>query len=148
MVRTLALLLPALAPSWRFFARVVYSPRVEFAVLGSADDTPRVWREFRPRPAHLPLHAMLRRLVWNPRWNESLFLVSCCERFLDRGAQRNIDEILARIADDLRRAGSAGAAPAHSIQVRIVLLSREGDRILRAEVYRSPVLALDGHPAA
>lgn len=148
MVRTLALLLPALIPSWRFFAKVVSSPRVEYTLLGTGQEASPEWREFRPRPAHLPLHVMLRRLAWNPRWNESLFLVSCCERFLDRGAQRNIDEILSRIADDLRRTGSLGAAPARSIQMRIVLLSRDGNRILRDEVYRSPVRPLDGPPTA
>jgi hypothetical protein len=147
MVRTLALLLPALIPAWRFFARVVSSPRVEFALLGSADEAPREWQEFRPRPAHVPPPLMLARLLWNPRWNESLFLVSCCERFLDRGETRNIDEILARIRAELRRTGVA-AGPARHVRMRIVLVSRDGDRLLREEAYRSPAHPLDSQPAA
>jgi hypothetical protein len=147
MLRTLALLLPALIPSWRFFARVVCSPRVEFAVLGSKDEAPH-WQEFRPRPAQVPFHIMLGRLFWNPRWNESLFLVSCCERFLDREAPRCVAEILVRIRAELRRSRSRGSVAAPYIRMRVVLLSRDGDRLLREEVYRSPPQPFDDEAGA
>ena len=83
MLRPLALLLPALIPSWRFFDVIAPSPRIEFAMLTSPDSA-AVWQAFRPRPARVALSTMLGRLFWNPRWNESLFLVSCAERLVDQ----------------------------------------------------------------
>ena len=75
MPNPVQLLLPALIPSWNFFEAVEASPRIEYALLrkpqGDAD-----WREFRPRPDRLSAAAMLGRLFWNARWNESLFLVT------------------------------------------------------------------------
>jgi hypothetical protein len=147
MVRTLALLVPALIPSWRFFPRVAASPRIEVASLGSADEPPQSWQEFRPRPAHVPLFAMLGRLIWNRRWNETLFIVSSTERFLDSGSGTRLREILSRIRSDLHRAdGSSGTA--RHFQMRIVLLSRENDQVVREEVYRSEVHSLDAGRAA
>jgi hypothetical protein len=146
MLRMLALLLPALIPSWRFFARVRASPRVEFTVLGSVDEAPQSWQEFRPRPAYLPRHAMLWRLVWNPRWNESLFLVSCTERYLETGSERRLGEILSRIRSDLHRSGTRPGA-AH-LQLRFIVLSRDGDRVVREEVSRSAVHGLTADSTA
>ncbi len=143
----LALLLPALIPSWRFFAMVAPSPRIELALLGSADEAPPSWREFRPRPAHVPLHAILGRLLWNPRWNELLFLVTCTERVLESGSERRIREILSRIRSDLRRT-SPPTGTAQHIQMRFVVLTRDKDRVVREEVYRSAVHALDAEPSS
>lgn len=147
MLRTLDLLLPALIPSWRFFARVRLSPRVEFTLLGCVDEAPQYWQELRPRPAYLPLHAMLWRLVWNPRWNQSLFLVSCTERYLETGSERRLGEILSRIRLDLHRSCPAAGGARH-IQLRFVMLSRDGDRVVREEVARSPVHGLTAEPRA
>ena len=63
MIRTLALLLPALIPSWRFFPHVTASPRVEFALLGSENEVPQHWQTVRPRPARVPVHAMLEKAL-------------------------------------------------------------------------------------
>lgn len=142
MIRALALLLPALIPSWRFFKTVAPSPRVEFALLGDADAIPQDWQEFRPRPAHLPLHAMLGRLLWNPRWNEHLFVVTCTERLLESGSERRLGEILSRIRADIRRSGRAPVGARH-LRMRIVKLRREGESVVREEVYRSHVQSLD-----
>ena len=96
-------LLPALVPSWRFFDYIAPSPRIEFAVAAAVDDPAMRWREFRPRPAHLPVAAMLRRLLWNPLWNESLFMVSCAEKLLDEPSTRRETELLTRIAAAIAR---------------------------------------------
>jgi hypothetical protein len=147
MIRILALLLPAMMPSWRFFAMVAPSPRIEFALLGAADEAARRWQEFRPRPARVPLLAMLGRLVWNPRWNESLFLVTRTERFLEGGSPESLREILARIRSDLRGA-SGGSGAARRIQLRLVVVRREQGGVVREEVYRSPVHPLEAEAAA
>jgi len=55
MLQTIKLLLPALMPSWRFFAAIAPSPRIELALLKTAKDVPDVWQEFRPRPEHLSI---------------------------------------------------------------------------------------------
>ena len=100
MLQTLKLLLPALIPSWRFFDTIAPSPRIEFALLKTARDASGRWQEFRPRPARLPISTMLKRMFWNPRWNESLFLVSCAERLMESPTEHSSQEILARIEAD------------------------------------------------
>ncbi|MBU1374370.1 MAG: hypothetical protein KKE02_21860 [Alphaproteobacteria bacterium] len=132
MLRAVSLLLPALIPSWRFFDAIGPSPRVEYALLPAADAAPRPWREFRPRPAHLSLAAMLGRLVWNPRWNETLFLVSCAERLMDQPTAHSEDEIFRRIDADV-----GGAASQPWLCFRLVFLSREGDAITRDVLFQS-----------
>ena len=135
MVRTLTLLLPALIPSWRFFDAIAPSPRIEFALLNTADETPVGWQEFRPRPRHLSPGGMLKNLFWNPHWNESLFLVSCAERLLDNPTGHSEREILKRI-----RAGLPVNAP--FLQFRLVSLSREGDTLQKHITFISPVYNL------
>ena len=130
MLKPLALLLPALIPSWRFFDVIAPSPRVEFALLASADDVDAEWREFRPRPARVSIPTMLGRLVWNPRWNETLFLVSCAERLMDQPTAHSEDEIFRRLAADLD-------APEPWLTFRLVFLERQGETIIREELFRA-----------
>lgn len=121
----LKLLLPALIPSWNFFDVIAPSPRVEYARLRSIGDASGDWREFRPRPERLSPLEMLRRLVWNPYWNESLFLVSCAERLTDEPSAHSEDEIFKRIAADLVREPEDAERP--WLCFRLVFLSREAD---------------------
>jgi hypothetical protein len=93
MIHTLTLLLPALIPSWNFFDVIAASPRIEYRVLESPDATPHDWLEFRPRPLHVPFSAMLGRLFWNARWNETLFVVSCAGRLLAKPTEHSEHEI-------------------------------------------------------
>jgi hypothetical protein len=130
MLRTLLLLLPAVVPSWRFFDVIAPSPRIEFRLLQAPDDAAGDWREFRPRPAHVSLRQMLGRLFWNPRWNESLFLVSCAERLLDEPTDHSSDEISRRIAFDFP--GATGF-----LQFRLIVLSRREGAIVRDVAYVS-----------
>jgi hypothetical protein len=36
-------------------------------------------------------------MIWNPEWNESLFITSCAERLLEHPTKHSEDEILNRI---------------------------------------------------
>lgn len=143
----LALLLPALIPSWNFFETINASPRIDYAVTdrpgGAAPED--AWRAFRPPPGRLPLAAMLGRLVWNARWNETLFVVSCAERLLvsldaaggpDAHSQ---DEIFRRIAADL---ADAGEGQAGWLRFRIVLVSEEDGVLAREAAFVSEPQAL------
>jgi hypothetical protein len=142
MIRALALLLPALIPSWRFFRRVGASPRIEFAVLASPHETPLRWREFYPLPGRLPLFALIARLFWNPRWNEHLYLVTCSERFLHARVEGRASEILRRIEVQLRRAVGPTDPPRY-FQMRLMLVARDEAGVTRQEVYRSAVQPVD-----
>lgn len=135
MLQTVTLLLPALIPSWRFFDRIAPSPRIEFALLETEQETPGNWQEFRPRPVRLGALDFLRRMVFNPRWNESLFLVSCAERLMQHPTEHSSQEIHKRIEADLKRDKIAAAY----LQFRLVFVSRDGTQLQKHITYLSPV---------
>ena len=130
----LKLLLPALIPSWNFFDVIAPSPRVEYALLRSIGDASGDWREFRPRPERLSPLAMLTRMAWNPRWNETLFLVSCAERLTDEPTAHSEDEIFKRIAADLVRGPVDEARP--WLCFRLVFINREGGSIVSEVLFQ------------
>lgn len=137
MLTLFKLLLPALMPSWRFFKSVDPSPRVEWRMLASASGAPLQWQEFRPRPQRLSPLAMAGRMLWNARWNESLFLVSCAERLTLAPTAHSRQEILRRIAADLQRALPPGALLPY-LQFRLVFLDRgEDGQLVKAVTYQS-----------
>ncbi len=129
----IALLLPALIPSWNFFDVIAPSPRIEYALLASPDAAPEVWREFRPRPQTVSARTLLARLFWNPRWNETLFLVSCAERLINAPTAHSQDEIFLRLAADL--ASQPDAAP--WLTFRLVFVSREAEAITREVLFEA-----------
>lgn len=134
MLKIFRLVAPALIPSWRFFDRITASPRIEFARIAGAEEGGCDWREFRPRPQSLPCGTVLRRLVWNPDWNESLFLTSCAERLLNEPTEHSVAEISSRIAATLAPNGDTPF-----FRFRLVLVSREDgvfqqDEALQKEV--------------
>lgn len=137
MLKALRLLLPALVPSWRFFDVIAPSPRIEYALGAAPGAVPGGWREFRPRPARLSPLEMLARLVWDPRWNETLFLVSCAERLVDQPTAHSEDEIFRRIAADLARAPD-GAGQAPWLWFRLVFIRREGESLVRETLFTAP----------
>lgn len=128
MLQTLKLLLPALIPSWRFFDVIEPSPRIEFTLLKTPQDTPTHWQEFRPRPAHLPISSMLKRMFWNPLWNESLFLVSCAERLMINPTEHSNQEILKRIKTEIEKSATDTTATPH-LQFRLVFVRRHGTEL-------------------
>ena len=132
-MRSLTLLLPALAPSWRFFPAVTPSPRIEFRALRADGPGDAEWREFRPAPARVSVAAMLKRMLWNPERNEALFLVTCAERLLDGEIEFARGEIAGRIA---RRMPAPADAPL--LQFRLILVSGHGPARRRDVAYVSP----------
>jgi len=144
MLQTLKLLLPALIPSWRFFDTIAPSPRIEFTLLKTAQDASDRWQEFRPRPARLSISSMLTRMVWNPRWNESLFLVSCAERLMESPTEHSGQEILKRLKAELER-NSIDVMATPYLQFRLVFVSREGSQLQKHITFISPIHRLYGN---
>ncbi len=133
MLHPLRLLLPALIPSWNFFDVIAPSPRVEYALSSAKDEAPGDWREFRPRPERVSVPTMLGRLLWNPRWNQSLFVVACAERLVDEPTDHSQDELFRRIAADLASDPDTLAW----LSFRLAFLRREGDALEREVLYQS-----------
>ena len=135
MWHTLQLLLPALIPSWNFFDIIAPSPRIHYALLTKQGDIVHDWQEVRPRPARVSFFRMLRRMLWNPHWNESLFMMSCAERLLDYPTQHSEDEILKRIAHELLN--TEVVCDETYLQFRLILIKREGEGLRQEQVYDS-----------
>ena len=130
MANVLALLLPAVVPSWRFFDRITASPRIEVGVWNPADPDGLTWKDLRPRPAQVGLCRMLVRLLWNPHWNESLYLVSLAERIVETGCVHAVQGVWERIETSHLPEGS-------DICFRVVMLSRDGDDLVRHFAFQS-----------
>ncbi len=139
MLKTLKLLLPALIPSWNFFDEIAPSPRIEFTLLKTEQDTADNWQELRPKPAHIPLSMMLKRMFFNSRWNEFLFLVSCAERLMANPTQHSHDEILGRIKADIKHGHITQNATKPFLQFRLVFINREGTELQRHIAFSSPI---------
>ncbi|MGC3983182.1 MAG: hypothetical protein QM808_18155 [Steroidobacteraceae bacterium] len=137
MLRSLQLLLPALLPSWRFFDYIAPSPRIQFALLNERGQPLGEWREFRPRPAQLPFTTLWSRLLWNPRWNESLFLMSCAERILEQPTAHSEQQILERLLEDYRRDLIPATTGAKQLQFRLLLIERQGTQLQQQIVFES-----------
>jgi hypothetical protein len=138
VLKTVKLLLPALIPSWRFFDTIAPSPRIEFTLLRAAHDVPENWQEFRPRPAHLSLASMLKRLFWNPHWNETLFLVSCAERLMENREEHCTHEIAKRLRTELERKTMLSVEMPY-LRFRLVCVHRQGMRLQQHITFTSPV---------
>lgn len=145
MLRSLSLFLPAIIPSWNFFDVIAPSPRVEYALLGTPDTEAQDWQLFRPRPARISFLTMLRRLFWNPRWNDSLFVTSCAERLLqDINPDHSEGEILVRLRRGLANTGT----DARFLQFRLVFIHREDDTLIRDIEYISRIYPIKEDQAA
>jgi len=143
MLHILKLLIPALVPSWNFFDIITASPRVQFALFEPENEAPREWHEFRPRPAHLSFVQMLGRMLWNAKWNESMFVVGCAERLIEHPTQHSEDEILKRIIDDIVDEPSNNQpVDATHLQFRLITIERDGTKLREDEVYYSRIQPL------
>ena len=135
MLKTFKLLLPALMPAWNFFDWIAPSPRIEYALQNSAEDAAQEWREFRPRPNTLSFRATTARLFFNPRWNETLFIVSCAERICEAPTDHSVREIFDRIRADLIQSGET----ARFLRFRIALVTCRGGALAREIAFVSPM---------
>lgn len=129
-------LLPALIPSWNFFDIIAPSPRIQFTLLQFKDETPNHWQEFRPRPSHLSFLQMLKRMLWNPKWNESLYLVSCAERIIEEHTVHSENEILNRIQKEL---ASKKSTTATHLQFRLLFIQRQEHKLIEKVIFTSRV---------
>ena len=141
MLNTVKLLLPALIPSWRFFSVIAPSPRIEIAMLKTAQDAQCDWQEFRPRPDAVSVGTMLKRMFYNARWNETLFLMSCAERYTKNPNEHSRGEILARIKTELKEDGD-GQSDKPFLQFRLVFVYRNGAQLEKQVTYLSPIYRL------
>lgn len=138
MLQSIKLLLPALIPSWRFFDAVAPSPRIEFALLKTQQDVPDNWQESHPRPAHLSITCMLKRMFYNPRWNETLYLVRSAELYTKNPTEHSSREILTLIKAELECSSFDSAATPY-LQFRLVFVHRDGAQLQKNITYISPV---------
>ncbi|CUH79387.1 hypothetical protein [Tropicibacter naphthalenivorans] len=125
MFRTIGLLLPALIPSWRFFKTVAPSPRIHYRLDGGD------WQPVRPRPQSVSFARMMRRMLWNPRRNEELFLVTLSERLVEAPNAFCVNEINARVARIV------GAPRGASLQFRLTFITREEGQIVNYDLFQS-----------
>ncbi len=143
MLQTLKLFLPALLPSWRFFDVIAPSPRIQFTLLNTENENPTKWSEFRPRPEFLPFITMLKRLLWNPQWNESLFMVSCAERLIEHPNRHSEEEILKRIIREYKKNNlNQGNLTASYLQFRLILIQRQDNQLEQTIVFHSRIQPL------
>ena len=122
-LQSLKLLLPALIPSWNFFDIISSSPRIQYCLFNLKNEPVTNWKEFRPRPKQLSLLKMTQHMLWNPTWNESLFLVSCAERLMKNHTEHSENEILQRIEKSL------DTEQANYLQFRLLFIHRQGKKL-------------------
>lgn len=135
MLRLIALLLPALIPSWRFFKTVAPSPRVEFRLI--RDGRAERWCEDRPRPGFVTFKQVLFRVFWNPAWNEKLYMVSLSERVVAQNcahAVASINQLVAKQLPDLPRDVL--------LQFRLVFVTLETKNLTHAVAYESDPVSI------
>ncbi len=77
---------------------------------------------------------MLRRMVWNPWWNETLYTMSLSERLIANPTEHSETDILDRIRHDLL---SADSDLTGNLQFRLVFIYREGDVLEQEELFVS-----------
>lgn len=144
---SLKLLLPAIIPSWNFFDVITPSPRIQFSLFNLNSSTEQIWNEFRPLPTHLSFKKMLQRMLWNSRWNESLYLVSCAEKIVGESSQQIIqhseNEILKRIENDLLHINKKiDILAATHLQFRLMFVQRQGEELQQDVAFVSRTQAL------
>lgn len=138
MITTLKLLLPIMIPSWRFFDEIAPSPRIEYCLLATPQAKPQDWHIFRPRPAHLSVKTMFKRMLWNPDWNDTLFTASCAERLManPESFDHSAQEITTRIQHDL--ADQSEKTPYFIFRLRFTYRAEDGE-IKQVTTYQSDI---------
>lgn len=148
----LRLLLPIIFPSWRFFSSIGASPRIEVGFSDNAAQLPVEWDRFRPLPSSLSWRDYLRRLVYNPQWNELLFINSCAERLFEGEGNESFyrEEIARRLLGAINRGEVSVPSNGLFFYFRIRAVYSEDAPpntmgVMRDEVFlESPAYALPG----
>lgn len=136
MIKTCALILPVLIPSWRFFQTVEASARIEWTLLATANEEPSQWRPFRSRPDTITPLQMFARLFWNRAGNETLYTVSCAERIALTNCPHSIREITTRILHDITELPINTCTKL--MQFRLVFVARDEAGPTSETVFLSP----------
>jgi len=136
------LILPTIIPSWRFFDVIAPSPRIEYVLLDKNNKLLTEWCEFRPRPQSLSFFSMLARMLWNVRWNENLFMISCAERIFENSPTQYLSEleILKRIRKSLLCDSDVLAV--ENIQFHLILLEKNNNKIDQSIFFESRIAPL------
>lgn len=135
MLKTCALALPALIPSWRFFQTIEASPRIEWTFLDTAREISTRWYPFRPLPETVTPLQMLCRLFWNPAGNEALYVVSCAERIALADCPHATEQITARILRDVAKHPKNTCLKL--MQFRLVFVTQKGGNLSSDVVFVS-----------
>lgn len=142
----MALLAPALLPSWRFFDAIEPSPRLQLAAWHGRGDVEPRWHDVSLTPIRSSAGASLRRLLINSTRNDTLFLVSCCSRVLDDGRVHAQREIAIRLSA-VGRATGVLVPDGPGLRFRILEVSRRAAGGLDRQVaFTSQPFTLDGVP--
>jgi len=139
---TLKSLLPAIIPSWNFFDYIAPSPRAQFALLHSEDGLPSKWHEYCPQPDYISFITMLKRMFWNSQWNESLYVMSCAERLMDKPTHHSEDEILNCIKQYvIANNQKYNLENIKHLQFRLVFIKRQGEELQHEVTFLSRIAA-------
>ncbi len=128
MLKTLKLLLPIFIPSWRFFKEIAPSPRIEFTLRATTEEASSQWQDFSLRPDRRSATSILTSIFYNPRWNESLFIMNCAEQLIINPNDFNEQEIMRRIKTELERK-QLDLKVTPYLQFRLVFISRQGSEL-------------------
>ncbi len=142
MFRILMLLLPGLIPSWKFFKAVEPSPRVQWRLLSNPDQSGDHWQDFRPRPARISVATILKRMFWNPDWNEALYMVSLAERLTLNPTPHSTEQIFLRLQSEID-ATLPAASRLPYLQFRLVFVHRDGGDLVHEITHLSDPRRLD-----
>jgi hypothetical protein len=84
---------------------------------------------------------MIRRLFWNAKWNETLYLVSCAERLVENPTQHSVDQFFNRLTANLSQEEKTGIVK--FIKFRLVFIGRQGSDLVEQICYESPVKLIE-----
>lgn len=135
--------MPVFIPSWRFFNEIAPSPRVEFSLLKTQNQEPHNWQEFRPRPNKVSFLENIRRLFFNPEWNETMFVTACAEQQIINPEKSREEEIMWRIKNELKQS-SENFDQSHYLQFRLVFVSRQDGELRKDILFKSRVEKISG----
>lgn len=145
MLQALKLLLPVFIPSWQFFREIAPSPRIEFTLhpTEQAQEESSNWQELCLRPKQISVTNMLKGIFFNPRWNESLFIMNCAERLIIDPTEYCSQEIMKRIQAELeRRQLDLKTTP--YLQFRLAFVSRQDTELQKDILFVSKIKKIFG----